>query len=525
MTPRAPKVLRLDGYVRVSQVRGRAGDSFISPSVQRERIEQWCGAYGHELVAVHEELDESGKAGHRRKLLEEAIARVERGETDGIVVWKADRFGRGMLDGLAQMQRITAAGGRLVAVADGLDTSTETGRLVLRIMLSIAEHELERIRGTWADAKARAVARGIHPSATPPFGYRREGPPRKPGGNPTGALVVDPETGPIVTELFQRRADGAGFSELARWLQQLGARSQWGRSAWSIRAVKDIIRNEVYLGVAYSKARGQGDTFRNEDAHPPLTDQVTFRRAQRPGVQFVPKVDPSPVRALLRCAGCRYKVRAERRTYADGRGYWVFACRAARAGDVAVRCTEPVRILDTGNVEAWIVEEVLEAWPRIVGEQEQATPELADERQAVDEARARFEQWRDDSRVQERLGMDAYLDGLAARQDEMNAAIAELARKDATLTAPRLPDIDPDVIRDQWPSFTRDEQRELLAAVVKCVFVRHGSRDLPLGDRMEIVFHGTPLDLPARGDREFTSRPYVFSSVEADRLGVGVQAQ
>jgi site-specific DNA recombinase len=103
--------LRLDGYVRVSQIRGREGDSFISPSVQRERIIAWLAAHGHNLGELFEELDESGKGGHRRPLLEDAIARIERGESDGMIVWKADRFGRDLIDGLVQIRRIRDVNG------------------------------------------------------------------------------------------------------------------------------------------------------------------------------------------------------------------------------------------------------------------------------------------------------------------------------------------------------------------------------------------------------------------------------
>jgi len=35
--------MRLIGYVRVSRVAGREGDGFISPTVQRERIEAFAG--------------------------------------------------------------------------------------------------------------------------------------------------------------------------------------------------------------------------------------------------------------------------------------------------------------------------------------------------------------------------------------------------------------------------------------------------------------------------------------------------
>jgi DNA invertase Pin-like site-specific DNA recombinase len=236
--------VKLDAYIRVSQVRGRSGPSFISPAQQRERIAAWMTAFGYECGEVFEELDQSG--GRKdRPLLMQAIGRVERGESDGIVVAKLDRFGRSLVDGLQLIDRIQDAGGTFASVQDGFDLRTATGRLVLRIMLSMAEYELERVRAGWHDAKARAVMRGIHPSARAPFGYRREG--------RGGPLRVDETTGPLVSEMFRRRARArVSYTELAHWMNGQGVRTGAGRARWSMRGVKDIIRNRVYLGIAYA---------------------------------------------------------------------------------------------------------------------------------------------------------------------------------------------------------------------------------------------------------------------------------
>jgi site-specific DNA recombinase len=323
--------LRLDGYVRVSQVRGRDGDSFISPSVQRERITAWLIAHGHVLGQLFEELDESGKGGHRRPLLEEAIARIERGESDGMIVWKADRFGRDLIDGLVQIRRIRDMSGVFVSVYDNLDTSTSTGRMVLRIMLSIAENRLEEISEQWRTAKARAVARGIHPTATAPFGYRHSK--KKANGGNTGPLVPDPDTAPLVRDLFRRRAAGAGPSELSDWLYAQGAKTAFGRERFSHRAIKDILRNDVYVGVASA-----GPHIRNEQAHEALIDRGTFAAVQWRGVQFRPRSEaPSPIRPLLRCAGCRYAMRAERRPQKAGDVWYFSAVPARRHGRAKIR--------------------------------------------------------------------------------------------------------------------------------------------------------------------------------------------
>jgi DNA invertase Pin-like site-specific DNA recombinase len=79
----------LDGYIRVSQVAGRSGASFISPSVQREQIRAWAAAHQQAIGEIFEELDESGGRRDRPMLLR-AIKRIEDGQSNGLIVAKLD---------------------------------------------------------------------------------------------------------------------------------------------------------------------------------------------------------------------------------------------------------------------------------------------------------------------------------------------------------------------------------------------------------------------------------------------------
>jgi hypothetical protein len=56
------------GYVRVSRVGGREGDSFLSPALQRQSIERVCQREGLELVDVVEELGPLGRRRHAAAL-------------------------------------------------------------------------------------------------------------------------------------------------------------------------------------------------------------------------------------------------------------------------------------------------------------------------------------------------------------------------------------------------------------------------------------------------------------------------
>lgn len=100
--------MRALGYVRVSRVAARQGDSFLSPKLQRESIARVCQRERLELVEVLEELDRSG-GDAARPLWNQAIERVESGDVGAIVVWNLDRFSRSLVDALGAIDRIEAA--------------------------------------------------------------------------------------------------------------------------------------------------------------------------------------------------------------------------------------------------------------------------------------------------------------------------------------------------------------------------------------------------------------------------------
>src|SRR5689334_23230232 len=104
--------MRAIAYVRVSRVAGRDGDSFISPTLQRESIEGLAAREGFEVVEWLEELDASG-GDAARPLWNRAIEAVERGDADGIAVWNLSRFSRSVRDALNALDRVESAGGRV----------------------------------------------------------------------------------------------------------------------------------------------------------------------------------------------------------------------------------------------------------------------------------------------------------------------------------------------------------------------------------------------------------------------------
>ena len=131
MTVPAPR--HADGYVSSREF---AGPWIPTPcSVQRRQISDWTQSHGWRLGRIFEEPASACSGG--ATALEHALARVESRESGGVVVTRLHRVAATLDEALEAIARIQAAGGTFVSVRDGIDLSTASGRLTLRVLLSV----------------------------------------------------------------------------------------------------------------------------------------------------------------------------------------------------------------------------------------------------------------------------------------------------------------------------------------------------------------------------------------------------
>jgi len=430
-----------DGYVRVSQVNGREGERFISPTAQREAIESWARLHGHQLGRVFEELDQSGARADRPLLLE-AIARQERGEAQVLAVAKLDRFGRSLIDGLAAIERVSKAGGSFVSVADNLDFSSPTGRLVLRLMLSLAEWELDRVRATWADAQERAIRRGVFLGSVP-LGYRR---------TKSGRLELDAGTAPLARELFARAGRGDGPTALAQWITNEEVPTATGGMRWSPTTVQGLLRRRAYLGESH---HGQAI---NRDAHEPLVDAATWQAAQDKPAPAARTRRPVLLAGLLRCSGCSRVLSPHH----DQVGRVLYGCQRNSSKG---RCPAPVTV--QGSVAEPYAEAVLWALLRAPNSRRQRAA-LKHAEQQVRTCTSQLEQYRDNPSLPQTLGAERFAAGLRVRVDREATALVRLA---AARTAVEAAAPDVAMAQARWPAMTLNERRQLLASQMGLLIV------------------------------------------------------
>ncbi len=203
------------GYLRVS-----TADQEYGIEVQRDAIRAECERRGWTVDWIVDR-GETGKNANRPGLID-ALARLDRGEADALIVSKLDRLSRPVVDFGNILRRATRPRPRgkkvkpwgLVALDMGIDMTTPTGRLVAHILIAVAEWEGDTISERTKQALAVAKReRGIVP----------------------GAATKVPRQ--VVTRIKRSRSRGLTFRAIADNLNRDGIPSSRG-GAWHASTVQ-----------------------------------------------------------------------------------------------------------------------------------------------------------------------------------------------------------------------------------------------------------------------------------------------
>jgi site-specific DNA recombinase len=226
------KAVRAVAYVRVSKER----DGMISPELQMAAIERHCQSAGYEIVETLTDLDLSGQFWKRRQV-EQAVAMIEAGAADVLVVWKLSRVARNRKDWVIAVDRVEGVGGRLESATEPMDTTTSSGRFARGMLAELAAFESERLGESWKDAHERRVKQGKPANGKPRYGYKYD---KEKGFTP------DPVQGPILAELYSRYLSGQSVYSLVTFLNDGPTRPVTGYGVsndglWSARTIRRIL--------------------------------------------------------------------------------------------------------------------------------------------------------------------------------------------------------------------------------------------------------------------------------------------
>jgi DNA invertase Pin-like site-specific DNA recombinase/peptidoglycan hydrolase-like protein with peptidoglycan-binding domain len=148
--------LRALGYVSVPH------DSVLAAAAgaQAQAIEAACAARGWAFVAGVRETEPANGKGLARPGLTHALARLERGEADCLVVTELARLTRSAAEIGELLDRLGRARVRLVVLDLEIDTYTDSGQLVAKALATVSAWERERISERTRKGLAAARERG-----------------------------------------------------------------------------------------------------------------------------------------------------------------------------------------------------------------------------------------------------------------------------------------------------------------------------------------------------------------------------
>jgi DNA invertase Pin-like site-specific DNA recombinase len=223
--------MKVIGYIRVStEEQATNGQSL---DAQRAKVEAYAKLYDLELVAVVEDAGQSGKKLNRPGL-QTALAMLRRGEAVGVVISKLDRLTRSVADWQTLIDGYFGerAGQQLFSVADSIDTRTAAGRLVLNVLLSVAQWERETIGERTRDALQHKIRKGERCGKVR-FGYDL--------ADDGLTLIENPQQQAVIRQATELRGLGRTLRQIAAELTAQSIPTKEGKTAWTHTAVNRIL--------------------------------------------------------------------------------------------------------------------------------------------------------------------------------------------------------------------------------------------------------------------------------------------
>ncbi|WP_086829398.1 recombinase family protein [Streptomyces sp. NRRL B-24572] len=226
-----------DLYLRVSLDR----DGKTAIERQEADCRAWAERNGLTVRKVHIDRGRSGYKNVSRKGFDAAITAVTAGVVGVLIVWKLDRLSRKGIGEVGKaLDDMERAGGRLVSVMDGLDTSNASARGVVAILAELARTESRDLGMRVGSAKRYLRRRGQWIGGQPPYGLLVDRETRK--------LVHDPATCVYARLIADEALSGKALVHIARLLNEHGVESVRG-GEWNSSSVMQLLRSPAFAGL------------------------------------------------------------------------------------------------------------------------------------------------------------------------------------------------------------------------------------------------------------------------------------
>jgi site-specific DNA recombinase len=346
-------------YTRKSTEEGLEQE-FSSLDAQRECGEAYVKSQAAEgWQCLTERYDDGGYSGGNmdRPALKRLLADIEAGKIDAVIVYKADRLSRSLLDFARIMEVFDRHQVAFVSVTQQINSASSMGRLMLNVLLSFAQFEREIIGERTRDKIAAARRKGKWAGGHPILGYDIDSRGFKLIINEDEAvrvraifaLYLEHQALLPVVQVFDRR----GWLT-KRWVTRKG--SVRGGKPFTKTSLHKLLTNVTYIG----KVRHKNEIHDGEHEGIIAPDiwqrvQILLRRNGRTGGALVRNQFGALLKGLLRCTPCDCAMTPAHTTRNGTKRYRYYVCTAAQKRGWH---TCPSKSVPAGEIEQLVVRQL-----------------------------------------------------------------------------------------------------------------------------------------------------------------------
>ena len=127
---------------------------------QLRELHSYCERMGYEVVKVYEDEVSGAKSREKRPAYSELCKDAFLKKFDVIIGWDVSRFGRSMKEFVHFLSDMDDKGIGVIAVKNGLDTSSSSGRMMMKLIGVLEEWNREMLVERTNAGLARTVANG-----------------------------------------------------------------------------------------------------------------------------------------------------------------------------------------------------------------------------------------------------------------------------------------------------------------------------------------------------------------------------
>ena len=237
-------------YTRVStsmQVDGYSLDA------QKDKLKRYAEFQNMVIAGEYSDEGKSGKNIAGRPQFQQMLKDIEamKDKVEYVLVFKLSRFGRNAADVLSSLQRMQDYGVNLICVEDGIDSSKDSGKLMISVLSAVAEIERENILVQTMEGRRQKAREGKWNGGFAPYGYKLE----------NGELLIAEDEVEVIKIIFEKYVyTNMGATAIAAYLNDRGYKKKLRQNntseLFSAHFVKMVLDNPVYCGkLAYGRRK------------------------------------------------------------------------------------------------------------------------------------------------------------------------------------------------------------------------------------------------------------------------------